>query len=262
MTKRRNLSDDIHGDRADVRKHRDMFGREIANDMSGKDWRKGDIIDFDRGKDYFQGGHSYGGGYTASCYKGHPALPIPGTNFVIYGGSCSTPAVTDADVYIGFESGMRWTQRHWPWKKGTEIQFLIRDFNAPDNPEEFKKLVTWTKKQIEAGMKVHAGCFGGHGRTGMFLAAVVAEFGEKDAINYVRKHYCHKAVESNKQVQFLHEQFGITKAQGAKEGLYRSGAGHSTSSKTSKPKGGKKGKKGKGLETQVITPISGNGSIW
>ena len=45
-----------------------------------------------------------------SCYQSHPALKLPGTELVIYGGSCISPAVKDADVYIGFDAGMTFTR--------------------------------------------------------------------------------------------------------------------------------------------------------
>jgi hypothetical protein len=175
----------------------------------------------------------------------------------MYGGACRQPVIGDAEVYIGLDYDMKWTPRHWPWKQGAEVLFTIPDMGVPANAEEFKKLVSWTKKQIEAGMKVHVGCMGGHGRTGMLLAAVVAEFGEKDAITYVRKHYCVKAVESMKQVEFLHQHWGITKTAGYKDNWFGSGAGHRSS-------GGGKGKKRKQDNDiiETVTPLRGAGSIW
>jgi hypothetical protein len=154
--------------------------------------------------------HNYAGIFSR-CYHKHPAMPLPGTDKVIYGGSCSEPIVQDADVYIGFAYDMRFTQRNWPWKKGDEVLFRIPDMGIPDKPEEFNKLVDWTKKQIDAGRKVHCGCMGGHGRTGMFLAALVTRYGESDAIEYVRTNYCKTAVESTSQVDFLVKEFGCKK---------------------------------------------------
>lgn len=153
------------------------------------------------------------------CYEKHPALKLPGTEHVIYGGSCSHPVVDDADVYIGFDLSMSFTPRHWPWKKGTEVKFEISDMRVPTSVKDFRKLVEWAKEQIDAGKKVHAGCIGGHGRTGMFFAALVSLYGEKDAITYVRENYCKKAVESKEQVDFLVREFGITKVAGSKSGI-------------------------------------------
>lgn len=195
---------------------------------------------------------SYGGGYKR-CYESHPPLPLPGTELVIYGGSCSNPVVTDADVYIGFDGSMKMTQRSWPWKKGSEFLFKITDMQAPDNAEEFTKLVAWTKKQLEAGLKVHCGCIGGHGRTGTFLAALVSEFGEADAIAYVRENYCQKAVESTVQVDFLKKHFGIKPAKGTKSyGTSKSSKKQTLSVVSEKPQ----------QKTKVYSPIAGMGSIW
>ena len=133
------------------------------------------------------GGSLYNFSHSApSCYESHPPLKLPGTELVIYGGSCLHPKVKDADVYIGFDVGMRRTDRQYPWVAGDEVKFEITDMSIPKDPAGFDKLIDWTKAQMEAGRKVHCGCIGGHGRTGMFLAALCSKFGEKDAISYVR----------------------------------------------------------------------------
>lgn len=180
---------------------------------------------------------------TGSCYESHPALILPGTDKVLYGGSCSSPIVPDADVYIGFDHDMKFTQRHWPWKKGQELLFKIQDGSVPDNADEFKKLVDWTIKRLDAGDKIHGGCIGGHGRTGMWLAAVVSRLGEKDAITYVREHYCKKAVENSSQVDFLGKHFDIKKVNG------------------SKTWGGSSGSSISGGNTR-LQPLKNAGSIW
>ncbi len=143
------------------------------------------------------------------CFESHPALTLKG-DLVIYGGSCSSPMVSDADVYIGFDNLMARTDRRFPWHSGTEVFFKILDGSTPDSLKDFRDLVYWTAAQIESGKKVHAGCVGGHGRTGLFLAALVSVMmGEKNAIQYVRKHYCSSAVETTTQLKWLHKNFGI-----------------------------------------------------
>ena len=78
-------------------------------------------------------------------------------------------------------------------------------------------MVKWLAKQVEAGKKVHVGCIGGHGRTGLVLAALArVMIDEKDAIAYVRKNYCHKVVETTAQVNFLAKHWGIAKADPSK----------------------------------------------
>jgi hypothetical protein len=254
----KNLNDAIHGDRSIISgKSRGANRLDSWDDWEKNKAAKGlgfkdPIANFDH--DFAKGSvvkkyNDYKVG--TSCYHKHPALKLPGTDLVIYGGSCNSPAMKDADVYVGFDHGMQISQRHWPWKKGTEVLFEVQDMGIPKQPEEFRKLVGWVKKQVDAGLKVHCGCIGGHGRTGTFLAALVSEYGEKDAINYVRKNYCDRAVESSQQVKFLQEQYGVKKSAGSKSGGSHSSYSSSTSSKATKIGSGGR-----------FTPIESNGSIW
>lgn len=162
-------------------------------------------------------------GKTGRCFETHPALKVG--DFEVFGGSCITPIVKDADIYIGFDSGMRLTNASYPWNSSkVEVLFYIADGTAPAQADEFKKMVAWAAEQIILGKKVHAGCIGGHGRTGTFLAALVAHMtGNEDAITYVRENYCKKAVESSTQVDFLHKHYGIKKVEGSKAHLYGGG---------------------------------------
>ena len=152
------------------------------------------------------------------CYKNHPHLPLKG-GIVIYGGSCTQPVVHDADFYISFERAIRarrilhrWGEAGKPASDDLPIEVLLEvaDMTAPKEPDRFTALVDWTIEQLEAGKKVHAGCIGGHGRTGTFLAALVAKMlGKKDASSYVRKYYCPHAIEVKEQVRFLSKHFGV-----------------------------------------------------
>lgn len=84
----------------------------------------------------------------------------------------------------------------------------------PNKIAEFKELVTWLIVQLKDGKKIHVGCIGGHGRTGLVFSAMYAEItGKKDAIQFVRKHYCDKAVESKKQIKFLMQHYGVDTAE-------------------------------------------------
>lgn len=162
-------------------------------------------------------------GKTGRCFETHPALKIG--EYEVFGGSCIDPIVKDADIYIGFDSGMRMTNASYPWnRKREEVLFYIADGTAPSQAEEFKKMIVWVSEQIVAGKKVHAGCIGGHGRTGTFLAALVTHMtGIEDSITYVRENYCKKAVESSSQVEFLHKHYGIKKIAASKAHIYDGG---------------------------------------
>lgn len=172
---------------------------------------------WDFGDDDIVSGAPYAKGSFKKCYEDHPKILMGGGAFI--GGSCSHPVVENADVYIGFDHGMM-PRKFLPWdeKQPVQIFYPITDMSVPQNAETFKKLVQWTVEQLAAGKTVHAGCIGGHGRTGMFLAAVYRVVKDDvDAIEKVRNLYCKKAVESDAQVRFLNEHFGITKVQGYKD---------------------------------------------
>lgn len=115
---------------------------------------------------------------------------------------------------------MKFSPRHLPWEPGHEIRFPVIDHShpKPEEMEAWRKMLDWLASQIRAGHKVHAGCIGGHGRTGLLFACLVKEMaGIDDAITYVREHYCKKVVESKSQVDWLFVNWGITKAEPAKK---------------------------------------------
>ena len=160
------------------------------------------------------------------CYHDHPPYEIaPG--LTIHGGSCITPIVGDADVYIGFDHGMDKTMP-FPWEAQTPVTkvfFPITDMSVPQSLDQFKNLINWTAEQLKAGKKVHAGCIGGHGRTGLFFAALrkLLVPDDDDSIIHVRTNYCKKVVESHQQVDWLHTHFGIKKAPATKGGGHHGG---------------------------------------
>jgi len=219
--RRKSLDDVIYGDRADIRHNRNLinFGEQSKS--------------------------------QERCYHSHPPLKLPNSKFVIYGGSCSSPIIKDADIYIGLCHTMKQTEKRFPWMKGEEIYFPIADMSVPKDVEHFKALVDWTKQQLKIGAKVHVGCIGGHGRTGTFLAALVSLYGEKDAIRYVRKHYCPKAIECKIQVEFLRVHFGVTKADGYKDKPDKQ-----------KPQTTRQSVTTKGMNLQLITPAESTMAIW
>lgn len=147
-------------------------------------------------------------GTFQSCYTKHPALPIG--QYLVYGGNCRTPSVLDADVYVGLDSSFVSHSSLLPWTPAVGVSFQIQDMSVPADIDQYKKLIEWLVSQIVAGKKVHIGCIGGHGRTGLVLSTLVKVMtGEEDAITYVRAHYCPKAVETSGQIEWLNKHFGI-----------------------------------------------------
>jgi len=151
------------------------------------------------------------------CYNGHKALPLPDGKF-LYGGSCVTPSVLDADIYIGLDSMVRVSELSYPWiKDKAEFLFKIRDGDPPSDLIQTKALLQYIYDCLQEGKKVHIGCLGGHGRTGTIMAALLAQnYGMKDSIKYIRENYCKKAVESPSQVSWLKDNFDVIPAKSSK----------------------------------------------
>lgn len=173
--------------------------------------------------DNYDSGASKGTLVTPKCYMTHPAIMLGAG--VVYGGNCATPKIKDANIYVGLDTWMNFQGGgQYPWSQATnkhggpehEFCFKISDGYDPDDPEEFVSMIDWLAEQLNLGKKVHIGCMGGHGRTGMVLAALVKVMNnEEDAITWVRKNYCKKAVETKVQVKFLNKYFGIKKVAGS-----------------------------------------------
>jgi hypothetical protein len=177
-------------------------------------------INTTRANDMF--GPSYGDGYAKSTYKPchteHPIIQFGDGEFC--GASCLNPR-EGYDIYVGLDNGMSFKHSTYPWEpsdtKVIEFLFPIVDMQAPSNAENFMKLVEYLADQLSLGKRIHAGCIGGHGRTGTLIAALVAHItGELDSITWTRDNYCKKAVESPSQVDFLHKHFDVKKIEGSK----------------------------------------------
>lgn len=88
--------------------------------------------------------------------------------------------------------------------------------SVPDDAIDFDKCLDYTLDLLTNNKKVHVGCISGHGRTGLFLSALVhktigQELIEKNisAIEYVRDNYCAKSVETLSQVLYLNANYDI-----------------------------------------------------
>lgn len=179
------------------------------------------------------------------CRTSHPMLKLGKAE--LRGSSCHSPIVMDSDVYVGLDHTMEQTIRRFPWESGDQVHYPITDLHAPKNPELFGKMVEWLSDQIVLGRSVHVGCFGGHGRTGLLLAALISNLWmnyesdqgalkvdplleaeleafkfmadlpdqdllkDHDFIGWLRKNYCKKAVESHEQIKFLMDHYGAKK---------------------------------------------------
>lgn len=161
------------------------------------------------------------GTYTAAtpCHNTHPVLDIGGGT--VLGASCLNPE-DGYDIYIGLDFSMTFQHSLYPWADNdkpevVEFLFKITDFTAPTDVLNFKCMISWMAAELKRGKSIHVGCIGGHGRTGLVLAALIKYVdGTKDAITALRKIYCDSAVESQDQIDFLHKHYGIKKIKGSK----------------------------------------------
>ncbi len=152
------------------------------------------------------------------CHEvNHEPIEIGGG--ILYGGACNSPK-SGYDIYIGFQEGMILRHSKYPWVKdpAVEFEFVIADMRVPKSVVTFRKLIKYMKKQLSQGKKIHIGCIGGHGRTGLVIAALVSVLlpDEEDAIAWTREHHCERAVESQQQVNWLMKYFKVKEAEPTK----------------------------------------------
>ena len=147
---------------------------------------------------------------TPRCYQSHPELPLGGGTVI--GGNCLNHKAHMANIYVALcDSHMHPTFHEDMLMVGGPvcIHYPITNMKAPNNPTKFKALITYLEAELLNGSQVHIGCIGGHGRTGLVIAALVARLGvSDDPIGWVRANYCGRAVESDIQENFLVVHFG------------------------------------------------------
>jgi hypothetical protein len=86
---------------------------------------------------------------------------------------------------------------------GKAIYLPIRDFDTVHQSGwvAWKRAIAHVAAELTAGKRIIAFCAGGHGRTGLFLASLLAymEPDVDDPVAKLRHRYCHKAVETPAQ---------------------------------------------------------------
>ncbi|MDO8557964.1 MAG: hypothetical protein Q7S09_02085 [bacterium] len=80
--------------------------------------------------------------------------------------------------------------------------YPIEDFHGARGP--WKQFLKEVEGALRAGRRIFACCEGGHGRTGMFLASMIALLEKSsDPVAIVRERYCREAVETLPQMQTI-----------------------------------------------------------
>lgn len=81
-----------------------------------------------------------------------------------------------------------------------DIHVPIVDYSIPKDPLD---LVAAFDRILEDPRDVYVGCFGGIGRTGLFMSCFLKYLGHPQPLAHVRTHYNPHAVETPEQERFL-----------------------------------------------------------
>lgn len=129
--------------------------------------------------------------------RGQPPEPPPRFGLYLLGHPLDRP-----NLYGRYLVGLRpWTPP-WPHRR---IDWP--DFGSPRRPEAAISELAGALARVGQGERVEVACGGGRGRTGTALAALAILQGmpATEAVEWVRRAYAAKAVESRAQHRFLLE---------------------------------------------------------
>lgn len=124
--------------------------------------------------------------------KGKITLPMLwGSEYSVFGGR-----------YIDKPSTMYGVKMAAEIKAACDVDIPTRDYSVP-SMELMTDGLRKGIKLIATGKPVYAGCMGGIGRTGLYLAILAKAWGIKDPVKYVREHYFNHAVETKEQMEYI-----------------------------------------------------------
>ena len=101
---------------------------------------------------------------------------------------------------------IRLAKELWDRQRAT-IAVETRDFRCPPNHQQVKYAMLVATQALADGCNVYCHCSGGIGRTGMFLAVLVAAYQPtvNDPISFVRANYDEAAVETLSQKRWVRD---------------------------------------------------------
>jgi Protein-tyrosine phosphatase len=128
-----------------------------------------------------------------------PVVLPDGTRLTAASFDPADPYSRDRSPDYGLYFDSRWQP---PWDHG---YVDWPDFGVPANGDAVVEALSSVLERARSGQDVEIGCIGGHGRTGTALAclAVLAGHPPLEAVAWVRKNYCAKAVETPGQEDFV-----------------------------------------------------------
>lgn len=117
--------------------------------------------------------------------------------FTIYGGPF--PYFTPGPGKFGIN--LRGEKQH-----PCDVYLPIADYGIPEqSAEKVAATLEHAVQRAMAGDAVYAGCMGGFGRTGLFLALVAKIMGVADPVGYIRANYTAHAVETDEQYRYVQD---------------------------------------------------------
>jgi hypothetical protein len=98
-------------------------------------------------------------------------------------------------LYLDEKWGPPWTHAHVDWP----------DFGVPPDIDALRRDLAALLERARGGEAVELGCWGGHGRTGTAIGCLAVMTGTPaaDAVDWVRAHYCDRAIETPEQEAFV-----------------------------------------------------------
>lgn len=120
--------------------------------------------------------------------------PTPDAGVYLAQGWINDRILTNDDTDLRTAGAMRIMYLEWMDYGGVDMM-------------RFAQALKWARERLFAGEVLEVGCMGGHGRTGTFAAAMAVVLGKggQEAIDFVRKEYCDRAIESDAQEDLVLE---------------------------------------------------------
>lgn len=145
-----------------------------------------------------------------ACHETHPDLFIGGGRLL--GGNCRNhERHKGVNLYVALDYSMAHPKFDIGVAPSNCVYYPIENMKIPKVPAKFIALIDYLVGMLAVGATVHVGCIGGHGRTGLVIASIVARLKitpDNNAIGWTREHYCKRAIETKAQENFVVVHFG------------------------------------------------------
>ncbi|QQG46403.1 MAG: hypothetical protein HYY55_00975 [Candidatus Niyogibacteria bacterium] len=116
--------------------------------------------------------------------------------------------LSDVDILVSLTETVPARLWRMGYKNPIVWSFPIKDYYGPDGP--WLALLEKITDELKIGKKIFIFCDGGHGRTGLLLASLIAKVeSPDDPIAVTRSRYCVKAVETIQQAKTIFGLLGV-----------------------------------------------------